>query len=126
MKAVAAFLLLGCMPPAVSAAAPDHVQFVGTVQQEGHTPVVLDLQLPSTQAATLRLSDGVKLELVAPGNAASPEGARIRLVSPDGTIMHTATVPDRSLASTSFIYLVCAGEVTYISPAPAVVPSCGA
>lgn len=126
MKAVAAFLLLSCVSLAASATSPERVQFTGTLQRDGSPAVVLDLQLPSRQAATLRLSDGSTLELATPGSPVSPDGARIRLLTPAGEIMHTATIPDSGLASTSFAYLICAGRVTYMSPAPAVVPVCKA
>ena len=126
MKVVAAGFLLTGVSLAASAAAPERVQFTGTVQQDGAAPVSLDLQLPSRQVATLRLSDGSSLELATPGSAASPDTARVRLVSPSGEVMHTATIPDAGIISTSSAYLVCKGEVTYISPAPAVSPACDA
>jgi hypothetical protein len=125
MKAVVAFFLLGSVSLAASAATPERVQFTGAVLQERGAPVALDLQLPSGQAASLRLPDGATLELATPGSPASPDGARIRLLSPAGAVLHTAVVPDTGLASTSFAYRVCAGEVTYMSPAPDVVPACG-
>ncbi len=124
MKAVAAVLSLCCASFSVSAATPASVQFTGVVQQDALPPVALDLQLPSQQAATVQLSSGFNLELTTPGNSASPDGARIRLLSSKGEVMHTARVPDAGLASVSFAYQVCAGNVTYMSPAPAVVPAC--
>ena len=126
MKAIAVCLLMCGISAAALASEPDRVQFTGSVQHDDLTPVTFDLQLPSKQAATLQLSDGSKLELVAPGNSASPDGARIRLLSPTGQVLHTATVPDPGMASKSFAYRVCAGQVTYISPAPSLVPACGA
>ena len=124
MKAVAGFLSLFCVSIFASAATPVSVQFTGVVQQDALPPVALDLQLPSRQAATVQLSSGFNLELTTPGNPASPDGARIRLLSSKGEVMHTARVPDAGLASVSFAYHVCAGSVTYMSPAPAVVPAC--
>ena len=75
MKAVAVCLLMCGISIAASASAPDRVQFMGSVQRDDMAPVTFDLQLPSKQAATLRLSDGSTLELTAPGNSASPDGA---------------------------------------------------
>lgn len=124
MKAAAGFLSLFCVAISASAATPVSVQFTGVVQQDALPPVALDLQLPSQQAATVQLSSGFTLELATPGNSASPDGARIRLLSSKGEVMHTARVPDAGLASVSFAYHVCAGSVTYMSPAPAVVPAC--
>lgn len=125
MKAIAFCLLMCVVSAAALAAGPDRVQFTGSVQHDDLTPVTFDLQLPSKQAATLQLSDGSRLELAAPGNSASPDGALIRLVSPSGQVLHTAKVPDPNMASKSFAYRVCAGQVTYLSPAPTVVPACG-
>lgn len=125
MKAVAICLLTCGISVAALASGPDRVQFMGAVQRDDLTPVAFDLQLPSRQAATLRLSDGSTIELAAPGNSESPEGARIRLLSPTGQILHTATVPDPSMTSKSFAYRVCGDQITYISPAPTVVPACG-
>ena len=126
MKVAIALTSLISVSFAASAAVPERVQFTGTVQTDESTPVALDLQLPSRQAATIRLSDGSSLELATPGSTASPDGALIRLVSPPGDVMHTATIPDSGVISASFAYLVCKGEVTYMSPAPVVVPACGA
>ena len=125
MKAIAVCLLMCGISAAALASEPDRVQFTGSVQHDDLTPVTFDLQLPSKQAATLQLSDGSTLELTTPGNSASPDGALIRLVSPSGQVLHTATVPDPGMASKSFAYRVCEGQVTYLSPAPAVVPACG-
>ena len=125
MKAIAVCLLMCGISAAALASEPDRVQFTGSVQNDDLTPVTFDLQLPSKQAATLQLSDGSTLELTTPGNSASPDGALIRLVSPSGQVLHTATVPDPGMASKSFAYRVCEGQVTYLSPAPAVVPACG-
>lgn len=126
MKAVAAATMLLGSSLAAFAAMPEQVQFVGSVQHDDLTPVIFDLHLPSSQDATLKLADGSTLELATPGSKASPGEARIRLLSPDGELMHTATVPDPGLASTSFAYRICDGQVTYMSPAPTVVPDCGA
>lgn len=126
MKAVAVMVLLTSVSLVASAAAPEHVQFTGTVQQDLASPVIIDLHLPSRQDATVRLSDGSTLELATPGSRSSADVVRIRLLDPTGAVMHTATVPDAGTISASFAYRVCAGEVTYISPAPAVMPDCGA
>ena len=126
MKAVAIATLLCSVSLAASAATPERVQFVGSVQHDDTTPVTFDLHLPSKQAAVLQLADGSALELVTPGASASPDGARIRLLSPQGQVLHTATVSDPGMASKSFAYRVCEGQVTFMSPAPAVVPACGA
>ena len=125
MKQVAVAVLLCSMSLAAAAATPEQVQFVGSVQHDDLTPVKFDLQLPSRQAAILQLADGSTLELATPGAPASPDGASIRLVSADGRVLHTATVPDSGMASKSFAYRVCQGQVTYLSPAPAIVPACG-
>ena len=125
MKAIAALTVLLSSSLAALAAAPEQVQFVGSIQHDNLTPVTFDLHLPSTQSATLRLADGSTLELVTPGGKASPDGARIRLLSPAGEVMHTATVPDPNLASTSFAYKICNGQATYMSPVPAAAPRCG-
>lgn len=124
MKLAAASLLLCCVAHPALAETPNRVQFQAALQQDSLPPVAVDLQLPARQAATLQLSTGFTLSFIAPGNPASPDGARIRLLSPSGEVMHTATVPDQGLASVSFAYRICAGQVTYLSPAPAVVPAC--
>lgn len=126
MKAVAAFVFLTGVSLAASAGAPERVRFIAAMQFDGAAPVEFDLQLPSKQAAKFLLSDGSTLELATPGSSASPEGVLIRLTSPLGEIMHTAAIPDAGVTRTSFAYQVCAGKVRYMSPAPAVVPACGA
>ena len=126
MKPIAAALLLCSSSIAASAATPERVQFVGSVQHDDMAPISFDLQLPSRQATVLQLADGSTLELATPGAPVSPEGASIRLLSPSGQVLHSATVPDPGMASKSFAYRVCRGQVTYLSPAPAVVPACGA
>ena len=125
MKAISAAMLLCGVSLVASAATPERVQFVGSVPHDDTTPVTFDLQLPSKQAAVLQLADGSTLELATPGAAESPDGARIRLLSPAGEVLHTATVPDPGMASKSFAYRVCEGQVTFMSPAPAVMPACG-
>ena len=126
MKAVAGATVLLSSSFAAFAGMPEQVQFVGSIQHGDRTPVTFDVHLPSKQSAILKLADGSTLELITPGGQARPDGARIRLLSPAGQILHAATVPDPSLASTSFAYRICNGQVTYMSPAPAVVPGCGA
>jgi len=125
MKTVAAVTVLLSSSLASFAATPEQVQFIGSIQHDDLTPVTFDLHLPSKQSASLKLADGSTVELVTPGGPANPDGARIRLLSPAGEVMHTATMPDPSLASTSFAYKICNGQVIYMSPAPAVVPDCG-
>jgi hypothetical protein len=125
MKAIAvAALLFGVSLPA-SAAMPEQVQFVGSVHRDDLTPITFDLHLPSRQGVVLTLADGSTLELATPGSPASPDEARVRLVSPTGEVRHTATMPGPGLASTSFAYRICNGRVTYMSPAPAAIPRCG-
>ena len=125
MKAVSIAMLLYGVSLAASASAPEHVQFIGSVQKDDKTPLTFDLRLPSKQAAVVQLTGGSTLELATPGAAESPDGARIRLLSPTGQVLHTATVPDPGMASKSFAYRICGGQVTFMSPAPAVVPACG-
>ncbi len=119
-----ALLMCGTSLPAF-ALAPEQVQFTGSVQFDDGVPVDFDLRLPARQAMTLQLAGGAMLELVTPGNAASPDAALVRLVWRDGRVLHTATVPDPGLASKSFAYRICNGQVTYMSPAPATPASCG-
>ena len=125
MKAAAVCLLMCGISAAALASAPDRAQFTGLVQRDDQTPVTFDLQVPSKQAATLRLSDGSTLELAAPGSSTSLDGASIRLLSPAGQVLHTATVPEAGMTSKSFVYRICEGQVTYMSPAPSVVSACG-
>ena len=124
MKALAFAGLIGCISLAASAATPQQVQFIGSVQKDAAAPVSFDLRLPSGQSAVLALADGSKVELSTPGSAETPDSARIRLLSAAGTTLHTATKPDPGLASTSFAYRVCDGQVTYMSPAPESLPAC--
>lgn len=123
MKALAAFAFLSCVSLAAPAAVPGRVQFAGMVHLDGLTLLYVD-QPPSKQAAALRLSDGFTLELVAPGNSASPDGALIRLLSPTGTVVHRAAIPDVGLVSTSLAYPVCTGGAAYMSPAPTAMSEC--
>jgi hypothetical protein len=125
MKSLVSFFSLFCVSFAATAATPETVQFTGVLQQDNLTPVAIDLQLPSKDAAKLQLSSGFNLELTTPGNPASQNGARIRLVSSDGKVLHTANVSDPGLASVSFAYQICAGSVTFMSPAPSPLPACG-
>lgn len=124
MKALASFLSICCVSFATSAATPETVQFTGVLLQDALVPVAIDLQLPSKDAATLQLSSGFNLELTTPGNPASKDGARIRLVSSNGEVVHTANVSDPGLASVSFAYQICAGSVTFMSPVPSPLPAC--
>jgi len=125
VKTIAIALLVCGLPLPAFALAPEQVQFTGSVQYDDGVPVDFDLRLPARQAMTLQLADGAALELVTPGNAASPHGTLVRLVSRDGRVLHTATVPDPGLASQSFAYRICNGQVTYVSPAPASPAGCG-
>lgn len=126
MKGLASFLSLCCVSLAASAATPETVQFTGVLQQDALAPVAIDLQIPSKDAATLQLSSGFNLELATPGNPASKDGARIRLVTSSGEVVHTANVSDPGLASVSFAYQICAGSITFMSPAPSPLPACRA
>lgn len=125
MKSLLSLLTLCCFSLSTSAATPETVQFTGVLQQDNLTPVAIDLQLPSKDVAKLQLSSGFNLELATPGNPVSKDGALIRLVSSDGKVVHTANVSDPGLASVSFAYQICAGSVTFMSPAPSPLPACG-
>jgi hypothetical protein len=125
MKAVAVAVLMCSVPFTAFAAAPARGQFTGAVQQDGEFPVSIDLHLPAQQTASLHLADGSVLELATAGSSTSPDSARIRLLAPDGQVMHTAVIPDVGTTSISFAYRVCKGQATYMSPAPAELPACG-
>ena len=126
MKSVAFAGLIGFISLSAIAATPQQVQFTGAVQKDADVPVSFDIHLPSGQSAVLAFADGSKLELSTPRSSDTPDSARIRLVSAAGEVLHTATKPDPGLASTSFAYRVCNGQVTYTSPAPESVPACSA
>jgi hypothetical protein len=120
---VIALLICG-IPLGAYAGAAESVQFTGLVRNDSAIPVRFDIQVPARQHATLLLGDGLKLEFFTPGSSGHEDAAQVRLVSADGAALHSATYPG-SVASTSLDYLICEGEVTYISPPPAAVPSCG-
>ena len=123
MKAILSVLALLVVSFSVSAGNAQSVQFRGVVQRDSSTPVRFDLQVPAKRHLAVELDDGSRLELAAPGGA-DPSVATARLVSSSGQVLHNAAFTDPGLASTSFAYLVCAGRVTYISPAPAKDPTC--
>jgi len=118
-----ALLLLGATLVA-SAGTPASVQFKGLVRSNNDVPTRFDVQIPTGQQVVLTLGNGSKLELATPGSRESAHASTARLVSASGKTLHTATYPDRGLASVSLDYLVCNGRAAYISPAPATTPSC--
>lgn len=124
MKRIAVAVLLSGISVGTFAGTAQSVQFSGLVRNDNSVPVQFDIQVPATQHAALLLSDGSKLEFFTPGSPGHAEAAQVRLISAAGSTLHTATYPG-SVASRSLDYLVCGGKVTYISPAPSTVPSCG-
>jgi hypothetical protein len=124
MKNLAIALLLIFVSLMASAATPESVQFQGLVRVNDGVPTRFDVQVPSGQQLVVTLGDGSKLELATPGSQLSPDAAMARLLSASGKTLHTATYPNKGLASASLDYLVCHGRVTYISPAPATAPAC--
>jgi hypothetical protein len=124
MNRIAVALLLSGMSLGAFAGTAQSVQFSGQVRNDNAVPVRFNIQVPAKQHATLLLNDGSKLEFFAPGSPGHAKAAQVRLISAAGTTLHTATYPG-SVASRSLDYLVCGGKATYISPAPATVPSCG-
>jgi hypothetical protein len=124
MKHMAVALLLSGISIGAFAGTAQSVQFSGLVRYDNSVPVRFDIQVPTTQHATLLLSDGSKLEFFTAGSPGHAEAAQVRLISSAGKTLHTATYPG-SVSSRSLDYLVCEGRVTYISPAPTKLPSCG-
>lgn len=124
MKGIAAVLLFFGMSVGALAGTAQSVQFSGLVRNDDAVPVRFDIQIPARQHATLLLGNGSRLEFFASGSPGHAKAAQVRLISADGATLHTATYPG-SVASRSLDYLVCGGKVTYISPAPSTVPSCG-
>jgi len=116
-------ILLG-LCASVFAATPASVQFVGSLQQDGATPVTFDIQIPSGQTARLELGDGHVLAFATPGSTGNPDRATVLLSDASGKQLHSQAIPDAGLASTSFSYLICNGETTFMSPAPTDAPSC--
>jgi hypothetical protein len=124
MKHFAVAVLLSGVSVGAFAGNAQSIQFTGLVRNDNDVPVRFDIQVPAKQQATLLLGDGSKLEFFTPGSLGHADAAQVRLVSAAGAALHTATYPG-SVASTSLDYLVCEGKVTYISPSPSSVPSCG-
>ena len=123
MKRIAMALLLSGLSVGAFAGTAQSVQFSGLVRNDNSVPVRFDIHVPATQHATLLLSDGSRLEFFTPGSPGHAKAVQVRLISASGATLHTATYPG-SVASRSLDYIVCAGQVTYISPAPVTVPSC--
>jgi hypothetical protein len=115
--------LLGLCTSAL-AAVPARVQFVGSLQQDENTPVTFDIQIPSGQTAKLELADGHVLAFSTAGSTGHPGSTTVILSDASGKQLHSQTIPDASLASMSFAYLICNGETRFMSPSPAASPSC--
>ncbi|MEO6102944.1 MAG: hypothetical protein ABIP44_04810 [Pseudoxanthomonas sp.] len=115
--------LLGLCASAL-AAAPDRVQFVGSLQLDDATPITFDIQIPSGQTAKLELGDGHVLSFATAGSSGNPDKATVVLKDTTGKQLHSETIPDESLASTSFSYLICNGQTRFVSPASKDAPSC--
>lgn len=124
MKAVALAFLAACAPLAAQAAVPEQVQFKGSVLRDDAVAVLFDLQVPSGEGTTLEMDDGSRLELDTRGVVPGGEGVRMRLLSPEGKVLHQASNPDPEAAGLFFAYRVCDGRATYMSPVPETVPSC--
>lgn len=120
---LASIVLLGLCASAF-ATTPASVQFVGSLQQDGATRVTFDIQIPSGQTARLELGDGHVLAFATPGSTGNTDKATILLSDASGKQLHSQTIPDAGLASTSFSYLICNGQTTFMSPAPKDAPSC--
>lgn len=120
--------LLGSMLFVVSfgagAATAERVQFTGFVVRDASPPVHFDLHVPARQHVGLMLSDGSTLTISAPGGVPGETNAQARLVSATGEVLHTATIADTAVASTSLAYRVCDNEAVYMSPAPADAEAC--
>ena len=103
---------------------PASIQFVGSLQQDGATPVTFDIQIPSGQTAKLELGDGHVLAFATSGSPGNPDKTTVLLTDASGKQLHSQTIPDAGLASTSFSYLICNGQTRFMSPAPDDTPSC--
>src|SRR5690606_22905338 len=106
MKAVALAFLAACAPLAAQAAVPEQVQFKGSVLRDDAVAVLFDLQVPSGEGTTLEMEDGSRLELDTRGVVPGGEGVRMRLLSPDGKVLHQASTPDPEDARLFFAYRV--------------------
>ncbi len=115
--------LLGLCASAL-AATPASVQFIGTLQQDGTTPVTFNIQVPSGQTAKLELGDGHVLAFATWGSPETPDSTTITLTDASGKRLHSQTIPDAGLESTSFTYLICEGQPRFISPTPEHLASC--
>lgn len=120
---VVSIALLGLCASAF-AVTPASVQFVGSLQQDGATPVTFDIQIPSGQTAKLELGDGHVLAFATLGSSGNPDKTTILLTDASGKQLHSQTIPDAGLASTSFSYSICNGQTRFMSPAPEDMPSC--
>lgn len=115
--------LLGLCTSAL-AVVPASVQFMGSLQQDGATPVTFDIQIPSGQTAKLELGDGHVLAFATAGSPGHLDKTTVILSDASGKQLHSQTMPDAGLSSTSFAYLICNGEIIFVSPTPAESPSC--
>lgn len=124
MKAVVLAVLAATLPLVAQAAVPEQVRFTGVVVSDDAVAVNFDLVVPRGKRAALELDNGTRLELNTRGVAPDGEGARMRLLAPDGGVMHQAGNPDPAVAELRFGYRVCEGRTTYMNPLPETVPSC--
>lgn len=125
MRAALASILFFAVSNAAAMTA-ERVQFPGFVLPDVAPPVAFDLHVPARERVGLILPGGTTLSIAAPGGAEEQLQAQARLVSASGEIVHTATISDTAVASTSFAYRVCGNEAVFMSPAPATAQPCPA
>ena len=124
MKAVVSAVLAATLPLVAQATVPEQVRFTGVVASDDAVAVNFDLVVPRGKQTALELDNGTRLELGTGGVAPDGEGARMRLLAPDGGVMHQAGNPDPAVAELRCGYRVCEGRTTYMNPLPETVPSC--
>lgn len=98
------------------------LEVAGLVLEDDKELVRFSLAFPADQSIGLDIGDALRLAITGP--SAEAPITIIRLLSGDGKVLHTAQTEGSNPEKISLAYRICKGEVTYMGPAPTVVPSC--
>lgn len=97
------------------------ISFVIAIDQSA--PQVIDVDLGASSSKTVRLQAGYSLSL---GRGKDRTLLTSELKAEDGHVLHTRKTRIAGGQKLKVAYLICSGQVTHISPAPATLPKCQA
>ncbi len=117
-----------CLAPVVSNAAGTF-QFNGEVQKDSLRSSAYGLSIKLGQVAMFDMPGELKLQIATPKQDDERAVAVVRLLRPTAgpnryEILHEARTVGASGKERSISYLVCGEQVTFLTPAPQVTPTC--